>query len=235
MIENVVALREAWRTTLAGIGVGQDVAVVVGGPPAEAIAEAVPMAVADEVAGLAILGSGPSLAADATPSSTGLPTDTADAVMMLAAWRSPEELRSVVAEARRVLAPGGRLILGEVDVDALLTATVATRRSSLLYRRYRSPILASLPGDRPVAAPAFALLRGGFGSIESATVDLPVGVFSTPGAYVEAVLAGVWPGIGIVPPHERTALEGEILESLRGTAFPLTEYQPWSLAYGIAP
>ena len=109
MVITQQALSDAWTDVLAQFGIGDDLSIILGGPLAERFGSSVPFAVADEVAGLVSLGGGPILDDEASVLDAILPDDSVDAVVLVDAWRSPSELRAVVAEARRICKPGGRV------------------------------------------------------------------------------------------------------------------------------
>ena len=130
MIDNVVVLREAWKSVLAALGVAAEDAIVIGGPPATAIGEAIPVGLSGDAFSLVTLGSGPALRAGATPVATTLDDASIDVAMLLGAWGTPNELAEVAAEARRVLRPGGMAWLGRWDLDAIMRSMPATNRAA---------------------------------------------------------------------------------------------------------
>lgn len=231
MLELTASLRRAWETTLGDLGVDGTGPVLVGGPLAERIGAAVPWAIVDEVDGLVVLGDGPVLDPGSSVASTGLPSASMESVFMLEAWSGPHGITEVVDEAIRIVRPGGAVWLGRVDVDALVTATVAKRLSALLYRRHAERFRAQL--DRGVVAPTeMALIRTGLRPVQSWHVELPLAAFADAGAYVAAVTGGMWFGIDLLAPVERNDVMADLTIELRDSSFPLIEYQPWVVAHG---
>lgn len=226
-----LALRHAWDETLAEMGFVSG-SVLIGGPLADRIGEAVPIAIADEVASLVVLGDGPPLADDATPTATGLPAGSMANVLMLAAWDLDSGIAPVVDEARRVVAPGGSVWLGRRNVDAMIHATPTRLRAALLYGRHPDRVREALASES-VAPTELGLVRGGFRSIESWDYDLPVDAFPDAASYRAAVEDGMWLGIDRLSESERSAILGALDRSLRDEEYPIVEYQPWTLVRGV--
>ena len=233
MSHAALALREAWESTLDDMRITGG-STLIGGPLADRIGEAVPIAIADEVASLVVLGEGPPLADDATVASTGLPDDSMTSVFMLAAWDHPNSIPTVVAEARRVVRAGGTVWLGRRNVDAMIHSTPSTLRASTLYRRHAAAVREALASES-VAPTELALVRGRFDAIESWDYDLPVGAFSDAASYRAAVDSGMWLGIDLVEDVERSGILAALDTELADADYPIVEYQPWTLARGIKP
>lgn len=232
MIETSLELREAWEDLLPAFGSDGSAPILVGGPLAERIGETVPIAIADEVPWLAVLGDGPALDEGATVEATGFGDGILTAVVMLEAWRSPEHLAAVASEAHRILVPGGTAWFGRFDLDMMVESTSAARRSALLYSRHAAAIKEALDRDPSVASTELALMRRGFRPIESWRMDLPVAAFSDAASYLAAIEGGLWFGIDRIGVAERSNLLGAVAASLDPDDFPLVEYQPWVLASG---
>ena len=235
MTASSLVLREAWEQLLPRLGADGSGGMLVGGPLAEPIGEAVPIAIADEILWLVVLGEGPVLPDGATVRSTGLDDASLASVVMLEAWDSTEQLTAVAAEAHRIIEPGGTVWLGRLDLDMMVESTPATRRSSLLYDRHARAIMAALDRDHSVASTELALVRRGFRPIESWRMDLPVAAFDDGDSYLAAIEGGLWFGIDRIGVAERTALIDAVAARLDSSDFPLVEYQPWVLASGRRP
>ncbi len=230
MSHAAMALRSAWESSLAEIGIVAD-SVLIGGPLADRVGDAVPIAIADEVASLVVLGAGPMLPDDATVEATGLPDASVASVVMLDAWDDAAGLADVVTEARRIVAPGGTVWLGRRNVDAMVQSTPSIMRAALLYARHPDQIRGLL-GSESVAETEMALLRGRISAIESWDHRLPVDAFGDAAAYRAAVLDGMWFGIDRISDAERAAVLAALDDSLDDAEFPVVEYQPWTLAHG---
>jgi hypothetical protein len=234
MLTNTLALRKAWDEVLTSLKVEYTGgSVILGGPLAERFGDAIPFAVADEVAGLVSLGDGPILNDDATVVASGLPTGSVDAVVMIDAWRSHAELRDVTSESRRIARTGGKVWLGDLDVEGLVNAMASRRTSALFYAPYGRAIGVLHEHSSHVASTELALLRGAFDDIEVWPTDLPIAAFGTIDAYIEAVSAGMWPGVDVLTSLQWSDLEEEIRRSLGDLEAPYIEHQPWLMASGI--
>lgn len=230
MLEDALALHEAWTTRLAGFDLADTQTLVMGGVAAELTSESFPMPVADAVEGLVTLGKpAPALADDARPSATGLASASIDACVYLEAWSSPDGLDAVVAEARRITRAGGQVWLGEVDIEALVAGTAVTQRSAAFYRAR-----GEAPTDRSgsVSPTSLALLRGRFGSIETSRVLLPMASFADADSYIGAVLAGMWFGVEDLSIAEKVKLEHDLRADLHEESFPIVEHRPWIVSRG---
>jgi hypothetical protein len=226
-----LALRHAWEATLADLDL-MDGSVLICGPLADRIGDAVPIAIADEVASLVVLGDGPALPDDATVVATGMPDASIGDVFALAAWPDTSGIAGVVAEAKRIVRPGGSVWLGRRNVDAMVHSTPATLRSSMLYARHPDRVRALLATES-VAPTELALVRGGFAEIESWDRSIPVGAFSDAASYRAAVEDGMWLGIDRLSESERSDILTTLDRDLREAEFPLVEFQPWTLARGV--
>ncbi len=233
MIDNVVALRDAWRSVLMVLGVSAQGRIVIGGPLAPSIGEAVPVGLSGNTSSLATLGSGPDVGASATPAATSLEDGSIDVVIMLGAWATVHELAEVAREAGRILRPGGIVWFGRRDLDAVLQSTPATNRSVLMYRSYPSSVTHVAQSAGMGFALELALVRARFRSVSTDSVALPSAALSSIDDYVDAVEKGMWPGVERLTVEDRKALTRDIRQSLRGAIFPMVEYQPWYLVSAI--
>ena len=235
MVSTERALSDAWIQVLVEFDIDAERSIILGGPLAERFGSTVPFAVVDEVAGLVSLGSGPILDAEASVLDARLPDDSVDAVVLVDAWRSPSELRSVVAEARRVCKPEGRVSLAALDVERLVHATPSMRPSALFYAVSGPALGLERRLESSVAATDLALQRAGFSNVESWPAELPVAAFATQDDYVAAVQAGMWPGVELITGSEWAALEEGIRRALSAQEPPYVERQPWLIASGDSP
>ncbi len=233
MSHAALALRQAWETTLAEMGLTGG-SILIGGPLADRIGDAVPIAIADEVASLVVLGEGPPLADDATVIATGLPDGSMHGALMLSTWKDSDEVASVVDEARRVVRSGGTVWLGRRNVDAMVESTPSALRASMLYRRHPDAVHETLATES-VAPTELGLIRGGFRGIEAWDQEVPVDAFPDAAAYTAAVEQGMWLGIDLIDDAERAVVLAELADDLRGAEYPIVERQPWVLVRGTRP
>mgnify|MGYP001814656939 CR=1 FL=1 len=233
MLDAALALRTAWTDVLDQLDLSSITSLVMGGEAAEITADTFPLPVADSEDSLVTLGTdAPAIRDDATPTSTGLEGTSVDAFAFLEGAAHPGELDAVVSEARRIVRPGGVVVLGELDREAVLTGTASTRRSAAFHRTVGLD-MPSRPGA--VAPTATALVRGRISNVESTKRLLPLAAFSDAEAYVSAAFGGMWFGVERLSVADRASLERSLLRDLRSEVFPLVEFRPWIISRGIRP
>lgn len=235
MLGTELALRKAWNTVLTQLDVSTDGSVILGGPLAERFGASIPFAVVDEVSGLVSLGDGPMLEPDSSVVASGIAPESVDAVLMVDAWRTQTELRTVVNESKRIVRPGGKVWLASLSVEGLANATPSIRPSALFYAEGGAVSPTVEARTEVFAATELALLRAGLGHIETWPTDLPVAAFDTIDEYVEAVRSGMWPGVELLDAGDWFELEDEIRTSLAHSDLPIVEHEPWLLASATKP
>jgi SAM-dependent methyltransferase len=236
MFEHVLTARQAWRSVFDVFGVDASAALIVGGGPAESVADMAPLPVVDAEPRLVSLGSGPPLDAGASPTDTFLDDATIDAAVMLGSWRDPELLRTVVAECARVVRPGGIVVVGRPDADRLAGSSPSRYPSAIVARMVPRPDAdPSIPETGPTVSVELAMVRARLRAISVTGVELPVAVLASADAYVDAVLDGLWPGIEGSTANDSQELVSVIRDMLKHEEFPIVERQPWLLASGTRP
>ena len=230
-------LLEAWQSMLSGLGVSVDEHVLLGGPGAENLAIELGAPVNDATGSLVSLGPEAALLAEsAVPSATELPADSFDAVVMLSAWETPTEVGPVVREAARLTRPGGAVWVGDLERQALIRATPATYPAGLLYATHPEVGAKVVAGAQRSSLLGIEMVRAGMRSVTSDNVDLPIAVLGDELEYIEAVRAGMWPGVE----HLAEADLDDLLTALRvelgpPVRFPFVEYRPWVMVRGAQP
>jgi hypothetical protein len=234
MPQNVLSM-SAWRRALAALGADLTGAVLLAAPDGPGLAAAAGAPVRQEGLALVTLGAGdvPTLAEGATPTATGAPDASFDSVLMLAAWGDVEELGAVAAEASRIVRRGCRVWLGDVDAQALASATPATHLQALLYRQHRSIAERLVARHEGSSRMALAALAAGLRPVVLDRADLPLGAFGDAAEYLEAVRGGMWHGWEWVDAETRDGVLGSLQRRLRGGTFPMIANQPWLLVHGL--
>ena len=230
-------LLEAWRTTLEGLGVEADTRTLIGGPGVENLAVELGAPVADATGTLVSLGAEASLLGEsAVPSETGLPGNSFDVVIMLAAWTGAAEVGPVVREAARLAVPGGSVWIGERNRSALVHASPATYPAALLYETHPAVGAAVEASSLPASVLGVEMVRAGMRPVTSDDVDLPIAVFADLAEYVEAVRAGMWPGVELLSIDDLDAVLATLQEDpVAPVSFPFVEYRPWVVVRGTQP
>lgn len=173
----------------------------------------------------------------AAPSATGLPAGSVATIVLRNAWTGPESLAEVVDEARRVLAPGGHLLLAEWDLDRVLTAAPQSYPDAFFY--------AALPevAERLRASMAYrhdlalALGRAGFAGLRSVEVDEVVAEFDERPGYLAWLRDRGFRGIRHADEERLAAVRAALPQLVRRLA-PLgqvTHREPWRVAVGVRP
>ncbi len=232
-----------WAGDPAALGLAWGSIAVVAGEDAAAVAEMAHAVGAPPVAhaapGFALLTREPPDADldTATAIATALPAASVHTAVLRHAWTGAESLGAVVAEARRVLVAGGRLLLADWDLDRVLTAAPQSYPDAFFY--------AALPG---VAAHlrvtmayhldlALALGRAGFTNLRSVEVDEVVAEFDERPAYLAWLRDRGFRGIRHAAPEQLEAVRAALPALVRRLA-PLgqvTHREPWRVAVGVRP
>jgi hypothetical protein len=229
-----IALKDAWQDVLASLGTAGNERVLVAGRNVEVLAEELPVPTADVVTGLAVLGpEAMAIEAEASASATGLADATMDIVAMLSAWSDPAEVGPVVAEAARVVRPGGTVWIGEPDLDVLTRSMPAAYRAGLLYRAH--PHVAVDVRGRVQASSVLGveMVRHRLRDVTAFKRDIPLVAVADPDEAVEAVRSGIWPGTGMLSAEELDDLLDAVRVSLQPPIrFPVVDLEPWTLLRG---
>jgi hypothetical protein len=229
-----IALKDAWQDVLASLGTAGNERVLVAGRNVEVLAEELPVPTADVVTGLAVLGpEAMAIEAEASASATGLADATMDIVAMLSAWSDPAEVGPVVAEAARVVRPGGTVWIGEPDLDVLTRSMPAAYRAGLLYRAH--PHVAADVRGRVQASSVLGveMVRHRLRDVTAFKRDIPLVAVADPDEAVEAVRGGIWPGTGMLSAEEVDDLLDAVRVSLQPPIrFPVVDLEPWTLLRG---
>lgn len=234
MYETRVALRDAWQDLIASLNTTGNERVLVAGRNVEVLVEELPAPTADVVAGLAVLGpAAMAIEPEASAVATGLADATVDTVAMLSAWSNPVEVGPVIAEAARVVRPGGTVWIGEPDLDVLTRSMPAAYRAGLLYRAH--PRVAA--GVRGLVQASSVLgvemVRHRLRDVTAFKRDIPVLAVADPDEAVEAVRGGIWPGTGLLSAEELDDLLDAVRASLQPPVrFPVVDLEPWTLLRG---
>ncbi len=229
-----LALRAAWRDTLASLGTDSSQEVFVAGRNVHLLAEELPSPTSDEGGGLAVLGPAPRpVLPGATAMATGLPDASTDVVVMLSAWSGLAELGHVAREASRVVRPGGAVWLGVPDLDVLTRSMGATYRAGLLYQAHPDVGARVRAGAVTAGELGVDMVRVQLRDVTVLRRDIPLASFAGTADAVEAVRAGIWPGTGRLDPRELDDLLEAVRASLRPPVrFPVVDYEPWAVVRG---
>jgi len=228
-------LRDAWITTMSGLGAvaGEDTLLV--GPHAEVLADQLPGPTGGTAPGMATLGVGP-VPDGATPTATGFEGGSFDAAVVLSAWETPAGIGPVLEEATRVVRSNGTVWIGDIDAKALTASMPAARLYGLFYRsnqpgaanvrfRYRSADVLGVDA-----------VRAGLRDVTETKADLPVAVIESAADGVEAVRSGIWPGTEAVDPASLDRLLEQTDRALQPpTRFPIVLTLPWIIVRGTRP
>ncbi len=232
-----------WAGDPARLGVEWGQVAVIAGEDAGAVADMAHGAGAPPIAhaapGFALLARQPpdSDLELAVPSATGLPAASVHTVVLRHAWTDPEALAVVVAEARRILAGGGHLVLADWDLERVLTASPQSYPDAFFY--------AALPevAKRLRAAMTYrldlslALGRAGFTSIRSIEADEVVADFEERPEYLAWLRERGFRGVRHADEQQLTAVRDALPALVRRLA-PLgqvTHREPWRVAVGVRP
>lgn len=227
------SLQGAWLSTLTELGAADGVDTLLIGPYAESLADQLPAPTGDTTPHVATLRVTP-VPDGAVPTATGFPGASFDAVVALSAWEAPADVFAVAEEAVRVVRPGGRVWLGEVDARALTLSMPAARRYGLLYRE--EPELAGRARFRLRAADGLGVeaVRAGLRDVVEMRSELPVAVVDTAAEGVEAVRSGIWPESAMLEATALDRLLTRVHASLQPpTRFPVVFTLPFSIVRGL--
>jgi len=230
-----VHLLRAWRATLADLGADLGGSVLLGAPGGDVLAEAMGAPIRQGGPSLVTLGAGhtPDLVAGGLPEATGLPADSFDAAVMLAAWDGPAQLAAVAIEAARVVRPGGTVRLGDLDVATLTTAQPAASPAAVAYRSYPQVAAAAAVGRESTAGLGLAVLRAGLRPIVADAMELPAYSIADPSEYLEMIRSRVLPGLDRLVSADLDAVLTEVRSRLNGKRFPMIVTVPWLLVHGF--
>ncbi len=224
------------------LGVPFGAAVLVAGDRADRVADAYQAAGAPPLAyarsGLAFLAKEPpDVDFDAaTPAATGLEAGSVSLVVHRHAWDGSAGLPAIVAEARRVLAPGGALVLREPDLARLLASPFQRYPSQILYRLHPSvaaDLRVSLVTPGELAAEA---VRAGFVRMAGIDVDDTIGSFER-SDYLRYLGDRGWSGFALLSDEDIAAVIETVagLLPLLAPLGPVVDREPWRVLCGFAP
>ncbi len=231
-----------WAGVLRDLQVPFGDRVLVAGDRADRVADAYQAAGAPPVAyarpGLAFLAKEPpdTDLEVALPAATGLGDGTVDLVVLRHAWGGPADLPATVAEARRVLAAGGTLVLFEPDLTRLLSSQVQRYPSQILYRLHpnvAADLRSSLVAPGELAAEA---VRTGFIRLTGTEVEDTIGSFER-SDYLQFLRDRGWLGFALLSDAEIAG----VLEAVAGLLpllapiGPVVEREPWRVLRGVKP
>jgi len=225
-------LRDAWLSTLADLGAAEESDTLIVGPYADSVANQLPAPTGDTTPTVATLLVTP-VPDGATPTATGFADGSFDAAVALSAWDGPAGVSAVIAEAVRVVRPGGTVWLGEIDARGLTESMPAARRYGFLYQA--EPAVADEAQFRFRAADGLGVdaVRAGLRDVVESRADLPVAVAASAAEGVEAVRSGIWPGSALLDGVAMDRVLAQVDSSLQPPIeFPIVFTLPWIVVRG---
>ncbi len=228
-------LRDAWISTMMGLGAAEGEDTLLVGPHAEILADQLPGPTGGTAPGVATLGVGP-VPDGATPTASGFETGSFDSAVVLSAWKTPAGVDPVVEEAMRVVRSDGTVWIGDIDAKALTSSMPAARLYGLFYRNEPRAAAEARFRYRTTDALGVDAVRAGLRNVTETKADLPVAVIESAADGVEAVRSGIWPGTNALDPASLDRLLEWTDASLQPPArFPIVLTLPWIIVRGKRP
>lgn len=162
----------------------------------------------------------------------GLVDDSVAAVVALAAWSRPSQVRAVAEEAVRITRPGGVVVLGDVDAGVLTTGPPRAFPASRFYRAHPAAAAALTARTAPASSLAIEAVRSRLDDVGAMTADRLIGVFGSASEYLAAIADGLWRGADAIDEATGSATAAAITSTLR---YPAEDHQPWRFVRGIVP
>jgi len=169
-----------------------------------------------------------------TATSTGLPDESVDLVVIRSAYEGISELADVFTEAARVLRPGAGVFIADYNPWAVARTTPQTyphRYLTMMFPEVEAQLKARHPNAVDIS---IAAVRTGFRDIDGWDVEDFVNHFEDYGDHQEWVAQGGWRGFDLLDADQQAALVAAVPAAMRQVAPNdlIRESEPWTVARG---
>jgi len=172
--------------------------------------------------------------AEAAESWHGLPQGMAGAVVLRAAWPDRPGLTTAVEAGAALVAPGGRLVVADIDADRLLEGSPV--RYPYRFRFVLDPAAGASLRDESMSTADLTLEvgRAGMRDVVGVVIEEERGRYAGPAEYWTAVRDGAWPSLTEMPSYEREILLEDLAAGLSRVSpmGEIVERRPWFAATG---
>ena len=164
-----------------------------------------------------------------------LPHGTVGTVVLRRAWPDRPGLTSAVEAGAALVAPGGRLMVADLDTERLLEGSPV--RYPYQFRFVLDPAARASFREMVMSTADLALEvgRAGMRGVLGVSLDEERGRYDGPAGYWTAVRDGAWPSLSEMPFVEREVLLEELAAELSRVApmGEIVERRPWFTATGV--
>lgn len=226
-----------WMAALGALDIDWSAPILVAGMDASRLADecvrAGSMGIAAEGDGWLLLSS--DHAGDVPESWQDLPHGTVGTVVLRRAWPDRPGLTAAVGAGAALVAPGGRLLVADLDTERLLEGSPV--RYPYQFRFILDPAAGASLRETVMSTADLTLEvgRARMRNVSGVSIDEERGRYDGPAAYWTAVRDGAWPSLSEMPPDEREILLEGLAAGLSRVApmGEIVERRPWFTATGI--
>jgi len=172
--------------------------------------------------------------AEAPESWHDLPDGIAGVVVLRSAWPDRPGLTAAVEAGAALVAPGGRLVVADIDVERLLEGSPV--RYPYRFRFVLDPAAGASLWEKTMSTADLTLEvgRAGMRDVIGVVIEEERGRYDGPAGYWTAVRDGAWPSLLEMPPDEREILLEDLAAELSRVSpmGEIVERRPWFAATG---
>ena len=172
---------------------------------------------------------------DAPGSWRDLPHGTAGTVVLRRAWSDRPGLTAAVEAGAALVAPGGRLMVADLDTGRLLEGSPV--RYPYQFRFVLDPIAEASLRETAMSTADLTVEvgRAGMRGVSGVSLEEERGRYDGPAGYWAAVRDGAWPSLAEMPSDQREILLEELAVGLSRVApmGEIVERRPWFTATGV--
>lgn len=166
---------------------------------------------------------------------TALAPGSMEMVVLRRGWRGRAGLATAVGAASRILAPSGRLVVADLDLDRLLGGSTVHYPYRLRFEGDAAAAERLRASTVSPGALAIEVTRVGVASLQALAVDEERALYESVQEYWEAVRDGAWPSLAEMADDEREPFLEWLGDELR-RALPVggaVDRRPWFAVTGV--